>query len=200
MSASAAPARSHRRVVLRVALAAVAMFGFGYALVPLYDVLCEITGINGKTGRAEARPMAIDTSRTVTVELMGDAASGLPWEFRPLTRRLEVHPGQTYEVRYYVRNRAAEAVTGQAVPSVSPGSAAALFNKFECFCFTRQTLGPGEVREMPVRFAIDPALELRVHTVTLSYAFFNVDAAQAARYGGGQPPAGGHGPHAHAGG
>jgi cytochrome c oxidase assembly protein subunit 11 len=161
------------------------MFGVGYALAPLYDVLCDAMGLNGKTTRvATMEPTGpVDATRTVTVELTGQAMAGLPWEFRPLTAKLDVHPGETVEVKYYARNRAAEAITGQAVPSVTPGRAASHFQKIECFCFSQQTLAAGEGREMPVRFTVSPKLNPDVHTITLSYAFFNTDKTQAARYG-----------------
>jgi cytochrome c oxidase assembly protein subunit 11 len=173
------------------------MFGFGYALVPLYDVLCQVTGLNGKTGRAEAEPRAAVSDRVVTVEFMGNATSGLPWEFRPLTKRLDVRLGETMEVKYYVRNLTQDTITGQAIPSVAPGLVATQFKKIECFCFSQQTLKPGEAREMPVRFVIDPEIDRSVHTITLSYAFFNTDKASAARYGGEANTTAAHADHHH---
>jgi cytochrome c oxidase assembly protein subunit 11 len=194
--------RANRRTVTKAAIVALAMFGFGFALVPLYDVFCDITGLGGRTGRVEASAVGkVDTSRKVTVEFTGNAASGLPWEFRPLIKRLEVHPGEVVEVKYYVRNTASEALVGQAVPSVAPGRAAADFNKVECFCFTQQRLEPGESREMPVRFVVSTTLLDDVRTITLSYAFFNADKMSAAKYGGTAAPAHAHeaGSHSHAG-
>lgn len=177
--------RRNRRTALRLGLVALGMFGFGYLLVPLYDVACEVLGLNGKVGRngPEAVAATSDRSRTVTVEFTGHASTGLPWEFRPVVKRLEVHPGETVTVSYYVRNQANEAITGQAVPSVAPGRAAAHFKKIECFCFTEQKLGPHEAREMPVQFVVAPDLAPEVQTITLSYAFFNIDKVQAAKYG-----------------
>lgn len=161
------------------------MFGFGYLLVPLYNVACDVLGLNGKVGRngPEAVAATSDPSRTVTVEFTAHVSTGLPWEFRPVTKRIEVHPGETVTVNYYARNQADETITGQAVPSVAPGRAAAHFKKIECFCFTEQKLGPREAREMPVQFVVAPELAPEVQTITLSYAFFNVDKAQAAKYG-----------------
>lgn len=184
MSTSSDLRRNHR-TALRLALVALGMFGFGYLLVPLYDVACDVLGLNGKVGRngPEAVAATTDASRTVVVEFTGHASTGLPWEFRPMVKRLTVHPGETVTVNYYARNDASEAITGQAVPSVAPGRAAAHFKKIECFCFTEQTLGPGEAREMPVQFVVAPDLAPEVHTITLSYAFFNKDKAQAAKYG-----------------
>ena len=192
-------AEKNRRATRKLVLAALAMFGFGFALVPLYDVFCEITGLNGKTGGAvaEAQIAKLDTSRWVTVEFTGSVSQGMPWEFRAMQKKLRVHPGQVTVAQYYVRNTSAETIVGRAVPSVSPGLAAAHFKKIECFCFSEQTLKPGEVREMPVRFSVDPGLAANIGTVTLSYTFFNTDPTQAKRYGGdGQaPPPVDHGEH-----
>jgi len=177
---------SNRRVVGWSLLVIAVMFGFGFAMAPLYDSLCRALGIGGKTDRleADAAPVQIDTGRKVTVEFTGHAMAGLPWEFRPLTRKLEVHPGASVTVAYYARNPTAEVIVGQAAPSVTPGSIGEFFKKIECFCFTQQRLGPGEAREMPVQFIVDPALPPEVHTITLSYGFFNTDKAQARRFGG----------------
>lgn len=165
----------HRRTVLRLVLVVVGMFGFGFALVPLYDVFCEVTGLNGKTGVVTAAEVGdeVDTSREVTVELVATVNSGLPWEFRPVTKRMKVHPGKVYEVQYFARNLADREVTGQAVPSVTPGLASKYFNKTECFCFTQQRFEAGEGREMPVRFVVDRDLPEDIETVTLGYTFFN---------------------------
>lgn len=178
---------ANRRLALKLAGVTLAMFAFGYALSPMYDVMCRALGLNGKTGRTDAQTVAaqpVDMSRTVTVEFTGLATSGLPWEFKPLTKKLELHPGETLEVKYLVRNLAQEEITGQAIPSVTPGESAPHFKKIECFCFTRQTLKPGETREMPVRFVVDAGLDQDVHTITLSYSFFNTDKVSAQKYGG----------------
>jgi cytochrome c oxidase assembly protein subunit 11 len=190
---------SNARTAGKLALVAAAMFAFGYALVPLYNVLCEVTGLNGKTARIEAAdaPEAIDAGRSVKVEFAAQAMAGLPWEFRPLEKSISVHPGETREVKYVVHNRSNEPVTGQAVPSVAPGLAAVHFKKIECFCFTQQTLKPGETREMPVRFVVSPKLPEGVQTLTLAYAFFNTDKDQAARYGGRPEEASSARAHAH---
>jgi cytochrome c oxidase assembly protein subunit 11 len=169
--------RSHanRRVVTRLAVVVLAMFGFGFALVPLYDVFCQVTGLNGKTGRIEleqALSEKVDAGRTVTVEFLATVNSELPWEFRPAVKKVRVHPGAVTEVKYYARNLTGDSVTGQAVPSLAPGLAAKYFNKTECFCFTRQTLGPREARDMPLRFVVDPDLPAEIRTVSLSYTFY----------------------------
>lgn len=192
--------RANRRLAVKLGIVTLAMFGFGYALAPMYDLMCQAFGLNGKTGRTEARAAAVtpvDMSRTVTVEFTGLATTGLPWEFKPMTRKLDVHPGETREVKYWVRNTSNETITGQAVPSVAPGLTAAHFKKIECFCFSRQTLQPGEAREMPVRFVVEPGLDRGVQTITLSYTFFNTDKAQAKRYGGEALAQSGHDDHAH---
>jgi cytochrome c oxidase assembly protein subunit 11 len=196
--ASADRATANRRTIGWSLLVIVLMFGFGFAMSPLYDVVCRALGIGGKTGRIDepAAVVAVDTSRKVTVEFTGNAMAGLPWEFQPLTKKLELHPGETVTVAYLVRNPTGEKITGQAVPSVTPPLAAAHFNKIECFCFTLQTLAPGETREMPVRFVVDPKLPPEVRTITLSYGFFNTDKAQAKRFGG-EAVSADHHRHAH---
>jgi len=166
---------ANTRVVRRLGIAAVAMFGFGFAMVPLYDVFCDITGINGKTGRIEqeaALSQKVDEDRLVTVEFLATVNSELPWEFKPMIRRIKVHPGEVTEVNYFARNKTDKLVAGQAIPSLAPGLAAKYFNKTECFCFTRQTLQPNESKEMPLRFVVDPQLPEEVRTVSLSYTFF----------------------------
>ena len=174
--------QANQRVVKRLGMAALLMFGFGFAMVPLYDVFCDITGINGKTGRIaqeEALSQRVDKDRLVTVEFLATVHSDLPWEFRPMVRKIKVHPGEITEVNYYARNKTDQLVAGQAVPSLAPGLAAKYFNKTECFCFTRQTLGPGEGKEMPLRFVVDPALPENVRTVSLSYTFYQTEAVAA---------------------
>ncbi len=178
---------ANRRLVLVLSSVAVGMFAFGYALAPLYERLCQALGIGGRTARANAEEVAhveVDRSRTVTVEFTGQAMAGLPWEFRPLVNKLEIHPGEQAQVEYLARNLSGETIVAQAVPSVTPGEIAGHFKKLECFCFTRQALRPGETRRMPVIFVVDPRIDKDTHTITLSYAFFNTDKAQAMRFGG----------------
>ncbi len=165
-----------------LAALAVAMFGFGYLLVPLYDKFCEITGIGGRTGDAvavEALSGEIDTSRVVTVHFDATVNSALPWRFEPTQRMMDVHPGKLYETKYVAYNLSNRPVIAQAVPSVAPGRASLFFNKTECFCFTEQLLGPGESRDMPVRFIVDPNLPQGTSLVTLSYIIYKNDAATA---------------------
>lgn len=163
---------------LKLAMIPVLMFGFGFALVPLYNVFCDITGLNGKTGRieaAEASSSAIDTSRTIEVSFLASTATGLPWSFEALEKKMEVHPGQVYEATYRVRSTSADTTLGQAVPSVSPGLAAGHFNKTECFCFTQQALEGYETRDMPLRFIIGNDIPNNINQITLSYTFFSQD-------------------------
>ncbi|MGB5261875.1 MAG: cytochrome c oxidase assembly protein [Gammaproteobacteria bacterium] len=181
-------ANANRKLVGRLGLVVVAMFGFGFALVPLYDVFCDITGLNGKTGRIEteaALGQTVDMEREVTVEFVASVQSDLPWEIKPMVRRIKVHPGEVTEVKYAARNNTGKTVIGQAVPSLVPGLASKYFNKTECFCFTQQALEADEYREMPLRFVVDPALPKDVKSVALSYTFFRMDD------GKGQQPAGG---------
>ena len=163
---------------LKLALVPVLMFGFGFLLVPLYDVFCDITGLNGKTGRIEATEISagqVDQSRTIEVQFLATTNAGLPWDFEPVVTRIQVHPGQVYEAYYRVRNASDRTTFGQAVPSVSPGLAAEHFNKTECFCFERQELAANEIRDMPLRFIIGTEISDNISEVTLSYTFFGFD-------------------------
>ncbi len=158
-----------------------AMFGFGFLLVPIYDVFCEITGLNGKTGTAAVTVREMpDLNRTVTVEFVGSVNMGAPWEFRPAQNSMQVHPGQLYSTTFYARNHSQSAIAGQAVPSVSPGQAAEYFRKTECFCFNRQDFVAGEQKDMPLRFVLDPDLPAHIDTVSLSYTMFDVTTVAAA--------------------
>ncbi len=170
-------------LVAKLAVLAIAMFGFGYLLVPLYEKFCEITGIDGRTaGQAtgvEYLTDQVDESRWVTVHFDATVNSGLPWQFEPVERMMQVRPGKLYETTYIAFNRADRPIVGQAVPSVAPGRASLFFNKTECFCFTEQLLGARESREMPVRFVVDPNLPERVELVTLSYILYQNEQATA---------------------
>lgn len=164
--------------LLKLVMIPVLMFGFGFALVPLYDVFCDITGLNGKTGRVEAAVIGqkeVDTSRTIKVKFLANTGTGLPWQFKPVLTEMEIHPGQIYEALYQVSNRADRATAGQAIPSVSPTQASLHFNKTECFCFSQQELGANETREMPLRFVINHDIPEEIVEVTLSYTFFNIE-------------------------
>lgn len=157
---------------------AVLMVGFGYVLVPLYDVVCDITGLNGKTGVTTSADVENTQSiegenRTVTVQFDGTVKSDLPWTFRPNKFSMEVQLGKLYHADYYAKNTAAVEIVGQAVPSVAPAKASKYFNKTECFCFTEQLLQAGEEMQMPLTFIISSDLPDDVKLVTLSYTFFN---------------------------
>lgn len=172
--------RSNVRTVAKLSLLAIGMFGFGYALVPLYDKFCEITGIGGRTGGPVAEASGVvDEDRTVQVHFDANVNSALQWEFRPVQKFMEVQPGRMYETAYIAHNRSDHTIVAQAVPSVAPGQASLYFNKTECFCFEEQLLGPGESREMPVRFFVDGELPGRIELITLSYIIYENEDATA---------------------
>jgi cytochrome c oxidase assembly protein subunit 11 len=174
--------RDNRALLGKLAVIAVLMFGFGYALVPLYKSICEALGINvlslaerqlsgvGNTGKGANTQ--IDRTRTITVEF--DANARGPFDFKPALRSLQVHPGELASVMYEFRNTQNRSLAAQAIPSYAPQQAMAHFNKLECFCFNEYTLAPGESKQWPVVFVIDPKLPKDVHTITLSYTFFEV--------------------------
>ncbi|WP_042425884.1 cytochrome c oxidase assembly protein [Comamonas granuli] len=177
---------ANARMLGKLAVIAVGMFAFGYVLVPIYQRICEATGINilalserqvpgnGVAGPAAALPRntQVDQSRTITVEF--DANARGPWKFRPAQRSLQVHPGELATVMYEFENVQDRRMSAQAIPSYAPRQAAAHFNKIECFCFNQYTLEPGEKKEWPVVFVVDPRISRDVTTITLSYTFFEV--------------------------
>lgn len=157
----------------------VLMFGFGYLMVPIYDIFCDLTGLNGKTGSTTIQHvgrMKVDETRLIKVEFMAALNKDTPLDFAPTAQSMVVHPGKTYRATYTARNRKSIAMTGQAVPSVAPSAASAYFNKTECFCFGRQPFAANEQRELPLVFVIHPNLPANIQTLTLSYTFFEVDA------------------------
>ena len=165
---------ANQRLFGKLALVAVGMFAFGYALVPFYYQICAAWGVNS-LGEVRAEPLntQVDRTRTITVEFDANA-HGLPWHFKPLVNHIEVHPGEVATVEYEVVNERGVPVTGQAVASYGPAHAAEYFNKIECFCFTQQTLAPGETRRLPVTFIVDPKLPKDVNSIALSYTFFEI--------------------------
>jgi len=180
--ADAALRSDNLRMVGKLALVAALMFGFGYALVPMYRAICSALGINvlsvseraaqqSLRGRAPVSTQ-VDTSRTITVEF--DANARGPWDFKPALRSIDVHPGELATVMYEFRNVQNRTMAAQAIPSYAPQQAMAHFNKLECFCFSEYTLKPGESKRWPVVFVIDPKLPKDVRTITLSYTFFEV--------------------------
>jgi cytochrome c oxidase assembly protein subunit 11 len=164
----------NRRMFTRLSIAAVAMFGFGFAMVPFYQAFCNAVGINSLVER-DAAPTntQVDATRSVTVEFDANVRS-LPWNFRPVVNHMQVHPGQLMQVEYEVSNSRSTPVTGQAIVSFGPELASRYFKKLECFCFSQQTLAAGETRRMPVVFLVDPSLPGDINTITLSYTFFEV--------------------------
>lgn len=173
--------RANRRLAGRMLLVAVGMFGFGFALVPLYNVFCDVTGLNGKTSGEPAQVASLreDMNRLVTVEFLSNPGTTSGWGFRPSITKLRVHPGQLYSTRYLARNPTDHPVVVRAVPSVAPGLAAQYLQKTECFCFTRQVFAPGEKRELPLRFRIDPEIPQDVGTLSLAYTLFVQAASDA---------------------
>ena len=170
------PRRSNRRLLGKLLVIVVAMFGFGYGLVPFYDKICEATGLRDIAVADEAKNTQVDAARAVRIELDSNV-NRMPWAFRPLEVIVSVHPGEVRQVVYEISNRTDHAMTGQAIPSYGPREAAQYFRKLECFCFTKQTLQAGETRQMPVVFVVDPALPKDIATITLSYTFFEVEGA-----------------------
>lgn len=170
--------RQHNKVTMKkLFVVTVAMFGFGFALVPFYEKICEVTGINNIIKRDDHRVenTQVDATRTVTLEFDTNLRNDLPWTFRSLETSVTLHPGELRQVMFEVRNNGDRPVTGQAIPSYGPQLAGQHFRKLDCFCFTQQTLQPGEVRQMPVVLVIDSKLPQDVNTVTLSYTFFEVE-------------------------
>jgi cytochrome c oxidase assembly protein subunit 11 len=174
------PDAANRRMLKKLLVVAVAMFGFGFALVPFYEKICEVTGIRNVFQPDAPRPVntQVDTSREVSVEFDANIQR-LAWTFKPLEPHVSVHPGEVRQVVYEVRNTLDRPVTGQAVASFGPQNAGRYFTKIECFCFREQTLGPGEVRRMPVVFIVERGLPADMNTITLSYTFFEVNGRGA---------------------
>ena len=156
-------------------------FAFTFAMVPLYNIACQkVFGVRLEKGPADAQAKTKAVAeRWVTVQFDGGVNSKLPWAFRPEQATMKVQPGVQYEAKFFARNDATHEIVGNAVPSIAPARASGYFSKTECFCFTAQTLQPGEARDMPVRFIVDPSLPADVQTITLSYTFFRNDALTA---------------------
>ena len=174
---------SNRTMLRKLIVVSVLMFGFGFALVPLYRKICEVTGINVLTARdagteRAARSTQVDLGRTVVIEF--DANKQGAWRFKPHKNHVEVHPGELVQVQYDLVNLENRPMAGQAIPSYAPMQAAQYLQKLECFCFQQQTLAAGETRQFPVLFFIDPKLPAEMKTITLSYTFFEVAGAVAA--------------------
>ena len=171
--------QSNRALVVKLGVVVVMMFGFGYALVPFYDQICRATGLRDIAVADTAVNTQVDMTRLVRIEFDANL-SKLPWQFRPVTAVLDVHPGAVTQVVYEVENTTGHAMTGQAVPSYGPQRAGDYFKKLDCFCFTKQSFAAHEKRQMPVVFVIDPKLPSDITTITLSYTFFEVEGNGAA--------------------
>ncbi|MEK7883970.1 cytochrome c oxidase assembly protein [Methyloversatilis sp. NSM2] len=173
--------RRNRSTLMRLVVSAFLMFGFGYALVPFYEKLCQVLDVNNLNKQDNTLPLntQVDRSRNVTVEFDANLHK-LPWNFKPVTGSLVVHPGEVVTVEYEVSNTRGNAVTGQAIPSYTPSAAMQYFQKLDCFCFKQQTLAAGETRRMPIAFLVSPDLPKDINTITLSYTFFEVPGATAA--------------------
>ncbi len=165
---------ANQKLFAKLAGIALGMFAFGYALVPFYYSICAAWGVNS-LGEVREEPVntQVDKARTITIEFDANA-HGLPWRFKPLVNHIDVHPGELATVEYEVVNERQSAITGQAVASYGPERAAEYFKKIQCFCFSQQTLAPGETRRMPVVFVVDPKLPKDVTNIALSYTFFEV--------------------------
>ncbi len=183
------PEKAHGRLISKLTVVVFAMFGFGFALVPLYNMVCDAFGINGRfleiqdgsytaeEGSVKGRELAArkDLERTVTVQFTTTLNQNMAWEFRTMTRTMKLHPGEIKQVKFYARNKTDQTVVAQAVPSLAPSQAVKYFTKMECFCFNQQTFKPGEAKEMPLVFVVDPDLPKNVNTITLGYTFFDTD-------------------------
>jgi cytochrome c oxidase assembly protein subunit 11 len=167
--------RANRNLMVKLLLFAAGSFGFGFALVPLYDVLCSVTGVGDQKALARAAVVTEhpDLNRMVTIDFVADLPSVGSWEFKPLTTSMQVHPGKLYEVRFFAHNLMGHDTVAQAVPDVSPSKAANYFRKTECFCFSPQHFKDGESKVMPVRFFVDPSLPRYIDRIALAYTFYD---------------------------
>jgi cytochrome c oxidase assembly protein subunit 11 len=180
VAAHAAPdagdsSRENNRTLKKLLVVACVMFGFGFAMVPFYKTLCEVTGLNSIVKPQAVTNTQVDTTRSLTMEFDVNVRSGLPWSFRPLQKSVSFHPGELVQVEFEVQNHSDKPLTGQAIPSWGPQVAGRHLRKLDCFCFTQQTLQPGETRRMPVVFVIETTLPEDVNYVTMSYTFFGVE-------------------------
>lgn len=174
--------RANRKLIRGLLIMTAGAFAFGWALVPLYNVLCRVAGIGNaeaKAGKAVVKE-AIDPNREITIEFVASPASVGSYEFRPETASMRIHPGKLYDTKFYAKNLTSQASVAQAVPSISPAGTARYFHKTECFCFSPQKFAAGEGRDMPVRFIVDPQLPSNVDRLTLAYTFY--DTTQSASH------------------
>lgn len=181
---------SHKKVFLIAGVAAAVMFAFCFAMVPLYSLLCKKTGINQSMSTdlitpaaSEAISKAADTSREITVQFTATNHMGMPWQFYPKEKSVRVHPGEKKQIYFYAKNPTKNTMEVQAIPSMTPAESIAHFHKIECFCFNRQTLQPGESKDMGILFQIDRDIPKHVHVITLAYTLFDVTPKTASRKG-----------------
>ncbi len=167
--------RANRNLMLKLLGIALGAFAFGFALVPLYSVLCDVTGYgdNQRLLRKASAAEHPDATRTITLEFLTTVASAGGWEFRPVVREIKIHPGTLYSVEFFAHNLTGRDITAQAVPDIAPSKAVGYFHKTECFCFAPQHFKLGEERTMPVRFIVDPALPAYIDHLTLAYTFYD---------------------------
>lgn len=174
--------RSHKTAI-KLGVIALAFFGFGFAMIPLYDKICEITGLGGRANdeaiAAESLSKEIDEKRSISIEFVARVNTGAPWLFRPKLPSINVHPGEFTTVEFIAESLSEVSATGRAVPSIAPSEGSLYFQKIECFCFTKQDFGPFETKDMPVTFRVDPKLPEYIDTITLSYTFFTLDENNA---------------------
>lgn len=170
--------KGHKKLVLSLVVLVIGMFGFGFALVPIYNSLCQTLGINGKTNKQavayDASQAHIDKARWITVEFVATNNGSLPWSFYPKVKKIKIHPGEIAKLAFYAENQTNFTMTVQAIPSVTPAIAAKYLKKTECFCFTQQTLNGHEAMDMPLLFHLDNELPANVGTITLAYTLFDV--------------------------
>lgn len=170
--------RRHTRLLIVLAMVVVGMFGFGFAMVPIYNSLCKVLNINGKTNPQsiayDRSKISIDKTRLIEVQFVVTQNSSVPWAFYPKVKKIKIHPGEIARLSFYAENQTDHAMTVQAIPSVTPGIAAKYLKKTECFCFARQTLNGHEAMDMPLLFHLDPELPSQTNTITLSYTLFDV--------------------------
>ena len=174
--------KSHRSLVIKCVIVVVGMFGFCFALVPIYDTFCKLTGLQGKydTGRTRVPEFATyDMSRTVRVNFVSQVTSNFGWDFHPMVSSVIVHPGEMKRVSFFVKNQSGRDTVGQAIPSIAPGIASLYFKKTECFCFKQQYLQKGQEAEMPLVFFLDKQLPKEIEELTLSYTLFDAETVRA---------------------
>jgi cytochrome c oxidase assembly protein subunit 11 len=166
----------NRKLLVILLLVVIGMFGFGFAMVPIYNSLCKSLGINGKITEANRSAVSLsqDNNRILKVEFVATNNSSVPWKFYPTVKQVELHPGEMYRLSFYAENKTNHKMTVQAIPSITPGLAAKYLKKTECFCFAQQTLNGHEAMYMPLLFHVDKDIPRNINTITLSYTLFDI--------------------------